>query len=80
MPVLTKHTFSIELTFTNVIWPFDFADNKMVNFTEMGDPVTPVFARTKINFQLVQVQGKRRKSTGGNKIGNMNTVKQGSFQ
>lgn len=33
-PFLIKHTFSILLTFTNMILHFGFANNKMVNGTE----------------------------------------------
>lgn len=81
MRFLIKHTFSILLTFTNVILHFGFANNKMVNGTE-GE--TLPFSQElpwplQTNSQLVQVYGKKRKSTGENKAWNVHAVKQGIF-
>lgn len=65
MPFLTEHTFSILLTFTNVILQFDLADDKMVNSTENGDPATCLFARSSSDLYKPSFSWFRAKVRGG---------------
>lgn len=80
MPFPIKHTFSILLTFINMILHFGFANSKIVNSTE-GETL-PFFQNLtwplQTNSQLVQVYGKK-KNTGEKKVWNVHAVKQGIY-